>query len=298
METRASYMIVGTFVLVIFFGILGFFLWLASDDIEFRVKYYDIYFQGSVTGLTEGAKVNYSGVPVGLVKSVELSPKYLDRVRVHVGIRHDIPIHENAVASLEMQGITGYTFVQINGGSKDVPLLTAKEGEDYPVIPSKYSSVEEILTSLPKIANQMANMLDRVNMLIDQENREAFSDTLQSVRSLSAKLDKMADPMAELVEASAKTMKTVDQRIERVGDELQEMLSNLNSSTKSLGDFLQESQGSLKVFGQSGLYELTQTIAEARRAIASISSVADQLNENPSQFLFEKEGVGVRVPAR
>lgn len=296
METRASYMLVGTFVLTIFFGILGFFLWLASDDIEFRVKYYDIYFQGSVTGLTEGAKVSYSGVPVGIVKMVEINPERLDRVQVRVGIRQDIPIHADAVASLEMQGITGYTFVQIHGGTKEMPLLKAKEGEPYPVIPSKYSSVEKILTSLPKIANQMSNMLERLNMIMDQENREAFTDTLQNLRSLSGRLNDMAVPMKDLIQSTTKTMKTVDDRIENIADDMQGLLGNLNRSSKHLDGILNESSASIEVFGQSGLYELTQTIAEARKAMTGLANVTERLNENPSQFLFEKEGVGLRVP--
>ena len=297
METRASYMLVGTFVMVVFFGILGAFLWLPHDDIEYRVKYYDIYFQGSVTGLTEGAKVNYSGVPVGIVKSVELSLKNLDRVKVHVGIRADIPIHADAVASLEMQGITGYTFVQVIGGSPDAPLLEAQGDEKYPVIASKYSSVEELLTSLPKIANQMANFLDRVNLVMDQENREAFTETLHNLKEFSAKLEGLSGPLHELVNETTSAMKTADRNIESVGNELQDVLGGLKGSSKEFNKILNESSGSLQAFGQSGLYELTQTLSEARHTLSSLSSVADQLSENPSQFLFEKEGAGVHVPS-
>ena len=81
-----------------------------------------------------------------------------------------------------------------------------------------------------------------------------------------------------------------------VADDMQGLLANLNNSSKHLDGILKESRGSLQVFGQSGLYELTQAIAEARKAMSGLANVTERLSESPSQFLFEKEGVGLRVP--
>lgn len=87
METRAGYLIVGTFVLLLSTGILAFFLWIAKMDFDYKVKYYTIYFSGSVTGLTLGGPVNYLGVPVGTVKNIKLDLDTPDRVNVLVGLK-------------------------------------------------------------------------------------------------------------------------------------------------------------------------------------------------------------------
>ena len=84
METRAGYLIVGIFVLLLSTGILAFFLWIAKMDFDYKVKYYTIYFPGSVTGLTLGGAVNYLGVPVGTVKNIKLDLDTPDRVNVLV----------------------------------------------------------------------------------------------------------------------------------------------------------------------------------------------------------------------
>ena len=128
METRAGYLIVGTFVLFSFLGILGFFLWLAKSDLDYKGHFYSIYFRGSVTGLTLGGSVNYLGVPVGTVKTIELDSQNPDCVHLVIAIKDNILIKEDAYASLELQGLTGYKLVQIYGGSKESPLLKRKPG--------------------------------------------------------------------------------------------------------------------------------------------------------------------------
>lgn len=172
-------MIVGTFVLLSMAGIVGFFLWLAKSDFDYKTHYYTIYFQGSVTGLTIGGNVNYLGVPVGTVKKIELDSKNLEYVNITVAIKDTVPIKEDAYASLELQGLTGYKFVQIYGGSKDSPLLKAKQGQKYPIIPSRYSGVEEIMTTLPRMVNKFTNLVDRINTTFNEENRNRFSDTFK-----------------------------------------------------------------------------------------------------------------------
>src|SRR3990167_10971524 len=95
METRAGYLVVGTFVLFSFFGILGFFLWLAKSDLDYKVDLYTIYFKGSVTGLTIGGPVNYLGVPVGTVKKIELNAENPECVHLTVAIKDSIAIKED-----------------------------------------------------------------------------------------------------------------------------------------------------------------------------------------------------------
>lgn len=272
METRAAYLMVGTFVLATFLGILGFFLWLASDDIEYKANYYDVYFQGSVTGLTVGAKVNYMGVPVGQVKKIGIDPQQSKRVLVSVAIDQDIAVHEDAVAWLEMQGITGYTFIQIDGGTADTPLLKAKPGQRHPVMASRYSSVEELLTSLPKIANQLTNLMDRVNLVLDEKNRKALSETLTNVQSLSKKLDKMADPLEDLITNTTKTMQTIDTQITGVGDEIK--------------GFLKKTEP----------YQVNRTVSEAQKAATGLNKVINKLDESPRRFLFESPQSGYAIP--
>src|SRR3546814_12789344 len=58
METRANYIMVGCFVLLLAFGLLGFVLWLAQFQFEEEYARYDIVFASSVTGLNENGSAS------------------------------------------------------------------------------------------------------------------------------------------------------------------------------------------------------------------------------------------------
>src|SRR3546814_2638570 len=104
METRANYIMVGCFVLLLAFGLLGFVLWLAQFQFEEEYARYDIVFESSVTGLNEGSPVRYRGVRVGEVLSVDLDPDRPTAIRVTLEVQERTPVRADSVATLELEG--------------------------------------------------------------------------------------------------------------------------------------------------------------------------------------------------
>src|SRR3546814_6452402 len=100
METRANYIMVGCFVLLLAFGLLGFVLWLAQFQFEEEYARYDIVFESSVTGLNEGSPVRYRGVRVGEVLSVDLDPDRPTAIRVTLEVQERPPVRADSVATL------------------------------------------------------------------------------------------------------------------------------------------------------------------------------------------------------
>ena len=70
METRASYVLVGAFVLLMLAAAGLFVVWLGRYQAEETFAYYDIYFGESVAGLQVGGAVRYQGVEVGRVQDI------------------------------------------------------------------------------------------------------------------------------------------------------------------------------------------------------------------------------------
>lgn len=296
METRAGYLIVGTFVLFSFFGTLGFFLWLAKSDLDYKANIYSIYFKGSVTGLTVGGPVNYLGVPVGTVKKIALDPANPDVVALTIAIKDTIAIKEDAYASLELQGLTGYKTVQIYGGSKESPLLKAEKGQPYPVIASRYSGVEEIMTTLPRMINKFTNLIDRFNATFNEQNRTRFSDTLKNVEVLSQRLAETSLPLKELVENTNTTVKNFDQEIKGLSHSAHRTLDEISSITKDIGSFLKDNRVALDTMTQTSSYELNQTLSQTREMVTSATRLFDKLDENPRSLLFKNQRKGISVP--
>ena len=72
METRANYLLVGSFVLLLVGGLVSFVLWFSKVQFDREFARYDIVFTGSVTSLDLGSQVRYSGVRVGEVIDIHV----------------------------------------------------------------------------------------------------------------------------------------------------------------------------------------------------------------------------------
>ena len=98
METKASHLVIGTFVLLVVAGIFGFVVWLAKLQIDREFAEYHIFFDGAVSGLSVGSDVLFDGIQVGSVQDIRIDPDTLGRVRVHVEVDANTPIRADSVA--------------------------------------------------------------------------------------------------------------------------------------------------------------------------------------------------------
>src|SRR3954462_9098304 len=92
--------------------------WYAgSSDARDYVRY-EIYFQGSVSGLNRGSTVRYLGVEVGRVVTIRIDKRASDRVQVIADIDEHTPISKDTLASLAMQGVTGLLYIDLQASGR------------------------------------------------------------------------------------------------------------------------------------------------------------------------------------
>lgn len=295
METRAGYMIVGLFVLFSLVGTLLFFLWITRSNLGYTSNLYTIYFSGPVTGLTVGGPVNLLGVPVGSIRHIALDPEHPERVHITIAINEDVPIKEDGYASLELQGLTGYKLIQIYGGSQKSPLLRVKPHQRYPVIPARYSGVDEILTILPRMVAKMSKFVDRMNETLNEDNRKHFADILKNADILSAHLAESSIPLKELINNTNTTMKTLTQEVRTVSHSASKALDSVRSTSDRVSLYLKRNESALDVLTQDGSYELIQTLNETRRMVKTANYLFEKLSENPRSLIFESDRKGIEV---
>src|SRR5690606_20284287 len=134
METRANYVLIGAFTIVVSVGLLLFGLWAAKYSSERSWQRYMIVFDEAVTGLSVGSPVQYIGVSVGSLDRLGLDP--IDPRRVVAVIRADAnaPIKTDTRAKLAITSLTGPAIIQLSGGTPAAPLLTAVDTSDTPQI--------------------------------------------------------------------------------------------------------------------------------------------------------------------
>jgi phospholipid/cholesterol/gamma-HCH transport system substrate-binding protein len=349
METKASYMIVGTFTLVMMVGLVSAVVWLAGVELDEEFAAYDLYFEGSVTGLKVGNPVRYRGVPVGQVTDMKINPDNVEQVKVTIEVPNQTPIKEDAIAALEYQGITGVAFVQIEGGSQGAPTLKRIPGKGNPVIKSKPSQIQEVIDRAPELLNRFIALVENANKLLNAENQENLGIAMANIKTITGAVAEGAQDISTVLTEGAtaitelratasearQLVKTVQATLDTLTSEVSGTLGEARSAIDSIGglantlsgevtgvgpqalqamqslkraaDSLEKSQLELTAmvkenreplvnFTNSGLYEITQLIAEARVMVSGLSRITGQFERDPARFLFgdSQQGVGVR----
>ena len=119
MEREANYVAVGTFILLVIAMGVAFVLWYSDARDARDYTRYEIYFAGSVSGLSQGGPVRYLGVDVGRVRRINIDRRNPGRVVVVAEIDRVAPISSATRASLGLQGVTGLLYIDL----KEVPDL-------------------------------------------------------------------------------------------------------------------------------------------------------------------------------
>src|SRR5271167_1070975 len=189
METRAHYVAVGAFVLVIIFLAFGAVLWLGRVEFSQVFATYYIFFKGSVAGLSKGSAVQYNGIPVGRVIDIRLDPSNIGQIQVTVNVDIAlVTIKSDARAFLDTNILSGVATVQIRGGTQAAPELEAKPGHRYPIIEPGRSELEEVKASLPELTGELKAAAAKLNLLLNEQNRQAVADSLQNLRTVTSAL--------------------------------------------------------------------------------------------------------------
>ncbi|MDU3133549.1 MAG: MlaD family protein, partial [Bradyrhizobium sp.] len=114
METRANYVLIGSFTLAVIAAAVGFVLWFQSLHTTKQRSPLRVVFEGPAAGLRNGGSVNFNGIRVGEVISVKLdNPR---RVVALAMVENNAPIRKDTLVGLEFQGLTGVAAIALKGG--------------------------------------------------------------------------------------------------------------------------------------------------------------------------------------
>jgi phospholipid/cholesterol/gamma-HCH transport system substrate-binding protein len=290
METRANYVQVGAFVLVVLAALAAFVIWMTRSG-DNGVPYYT-YFTGSVTGLNVGSPVRYRGVPIGTVDEITIDPENIERIRVRLKVRPDAPIQVDAVASLESAGITGGSYVQIKGGRKGSPRLESKNGE-IPVIPSEPGLLGSLSDQAPQLLQNLVSLTERANAFLSPENSQALTQVLANLQELSRQLAGTAPQVASATKNLDALTQDLRTQVPKLTQSLQTTLQELDGISADVRGVVRENRAPIRDFSNNGLVQLTAAIADLRRLIDNLSRVAERVDRDPREFLFGGTDRGV-----
>ena len=279
METRASYLLVGTFVLAFAAGLLVFVIWLAKFQFDTEFARLDIHFKGSVTGLSVSSPVRYSGVRVGEVIEISLSPDHPDEVRVTVEIDSITPVRSDTVATLELEGLTGGLYVLLIGKSPNAPPLTAAPGARYPVIASEASTLQQVIAGAPGLVQKVDLLLARANDLLNAENRVSISNSLANIDSFTTTLKDHSGDIGDLIQNASATMENV----RRATTNLEALAENLNQSSTQLVARADTTMASIDGMATGITRAIEDSVEDAQALISDLRGTAQSLSKTSDE---------------
>ena len=279
MENKANYVAVGAFVLACVIGLVVTILWLAGAQYSQEYSYYQTFFKGPVTGLGKGTITRYNGIEVGRITDLVFDPNDPQSVIVTLQVQPNLNIREDSVASIESQGLTGASYVEISGGARNSPLLVAKAGQRYPVIRAKQSSLQQLEQSAPEVVAKLNVASSRLNDLLNDNNRRAVTHILESLDQTTSTIAKRSGD----IDAALRNANQATANLRDASTDLKPTIADADVMVKKYGKVADDADAFIN---GDGLAQLSDLIGEMRRLVASLTKFSDQLNRDPSKLLF------------
>ena len=300
METKANYVLIGAFTIVVTLFLLLFALWAAKYSSERSWNEYQVIFREPVTGLTEGSSVQYNGIAVGTVDDLMLAPNDPRQVIARLRLQATTPVKLDTRARLSMTSLTGPPIIQLTGGTPGSPALVPHSDGEIPVIQTEASALQNIADT----ANRLVERLDK---MLSEENVARVTATLDNIQNMTGAIAEQREDMREILVnartasqqltvtmASAnRTLDTFDrelaQQLPALIRKIDGTLSKLDSAANGADTILNENRAAINSFANDGLSQLGPTLGELRSLIRDLRRISDRLDNNPSRFLLGRD---------
>jgi len=300
METKAHYVLIGAFTLIVSLALLAFGLWAAKYSSDRTWQEYRVVFDEAVTGLSVGSPVQYNGISVGSITDLSLAPDDPRKVIARLRLNSTTPVKTDTRAKLAITSITGPAIIQLSGGSPQAAALTTVSREPIPTIQTSPSALQNITD----VANRV---VERMDQLLSDQNVERISNTLAHLETVSGGLaDRDQGTQALLVEArdaarnlnatlttANGTIRHLDENVVRqlpaTLDKLDASLAKLDSAAGNANAILGENRAAINSFANDGLAQLGPTLTELRGLIRDLRRVSDRLENNPARYLLGRD---------
>jgi phospholipid/cholesterol/gamma-HCH transport system substrate-binding protein len=304
METRANYVIVGLFTMLVLAAAFTFIYWVARFDENSGLVPLNIKIEGSVTGLGEGSDVLFNGIKIGKVNKVVFDKDDPRVVYAITSVKGETPIRADTTAAIGSQGLTGVSYISLRGGSPTASLLLG--GDGVPEIEAAPSAVGDILETVRAVAGRADTMMTSLDDFMKEvrgpatqsvKNIETFSASLaknaegvddflanvsnaaKSLEGLSAKLDASILRAEEILKAvEPQKVKNSVENIEAFTAQLKESTGRIDGVLAKLDTFLGDADA--KGLGE----ELRLTLADFRETSQTLRARVNEISAGLSRF--------------
>jgi phospholipid/cholesterol/gamma-HCH transport system substrate-binding protein len=270
MSPKSEQTLVGLFVLVAG-GILFVAVFAINGAFGNSTKTYHAYFQFA-GGLEPGATVRYSGGPkVGRVESLRIDPQDPTRIDLTFSVQPDVLVKTDSKVKIMSLSPLGDNHLELFPGSAQASpapvgsLLPSATYVDFNALTEGINNLaphaNDLVVTLNARATELKVTIDRVNELLNAQNRANLSATLAETRGL------IAD--------SRPQVHTALQRVNDLTEKLGPLIADFRKTSGEATEVLAHIDATI---GEDQP-EVRKTITELRGTLRSLSDLTGQLNQ-------------------
>ncbi|TLD84476.1 MCE family protein [Helicobacter sp. MIT 11-5569] len=263
METRLNYVLLGIFLVASLVALAGFVFWMGKYDRNLGAyEEYYLYNKELPKGIRIETPVRYLGLPVGFVKSYDLSATQ-DNVEIIIWVKKDIVLNQGAHARVESQGLTGGNYIALIQGDGE-PFRHDRKV----VIEFEENWIEKIGSKTEVVFDKLEVSLNHLNTLLNEKNLKNVEISLENIMRASAQFENMLNGLnGVLVEAK-------------------DAMSGIQRSSVLFNDSLLRGDYNLRAILMPLLYQLEQNSKRLDGILQETEGAIDAFSSSPSGFLF------------
>jgi phospholipid/cholesterol/gamma-HCH transport system substrate-binding protein len=272
METRANFVLIGTFTLAVIAAAFGFVLWFQNLHTTKARSPLRVVFEGPAAGLRNGGSVNFNGIRVGEVLSVKLdNPR---RVVALALVENTAPIRKDTLVGLEFQGLTGVAAISLKGGEVDAPPVPLDK-DGIPVLTADPDALQDVTEAIRAT-------LRNINRVV-AENQQSVTNSLHNVEAFTATLARNSERIDDIMGKVDAVMGKADGVVAKT-DNIMLGLDTLAGGRE--GGELFQTVKSIRELAEDFDRRSGALIADGRRTLGDISRAVNNLDRNPTRLLF------------
>ena len=265
MDARGRRFRLGLYVLgtgALFVGLLGFIL---QKSLRREEASYFILFRENVKGMVVGSRVNFQGVPIGVVKDMRFQD---GQTMVELSVDPSrANIQDVTRARMDRLLVTGQVTVELEGYGAN--------GKSLPpgaFIQPKEDPLHSLTGSLPEVVDRAAVVLARIDGVLQSAERLLGPENQAHVSAILADCRRLSSALAdETVPTTNALLREAQASARDLGALSPEVAALLHEVTALAGGLRQPAQS---------------TLASLRTALDDVRALARQLKLAPDSLLF------------
>lgn len=220
-----------------------------------------IYFR-NIAGLDEKTKVKIAGVDAGVIEKIELKE---GQAKLTIRVNRDIPLFNDASASIKATGLLGDKYLEIKTGSQKPALAKGDTIKD--VI--EFVDIDDMVRKLSKVSENISTLADSLNEALGTEearrslkesmlnlgeitsnlnqtisvNDKKMRTVLDNIKDITVSVNDLIDKNKEPFTATVGNLKEFSAQLKTDGPDL---IANLNKATRELKEMVEENKPGIK----------------------------------------------------